>query len=203
MKASAVLGLSEIAARNSITLAAQANSAERLLAQDPNRPQYHFLPAANWMNDPNGPIYWKGTYHMFDQYNPDGPFWGDIHWGHAISPDMVHWKHLPVALAPTPGASDADGCFSGTAVVQDGQVALIYTGVRSVPEAQATIKHGVNSFRETQCLALSNDPILTTWSKLSTPLLSDPRQAWTSLVFVIHLHGVRGVGGTWSSAPAL
>jgi beta-fructofuranosidase len=126
------------------------------------------------MNDPNGPIYWKGKYHMFYQYNPDGAFWGDMHWGHAISPDMVHWKHLPVALAPTPGASDADGCFSGTAVVQDGQVVLLYTGVRSVPEAEGTIKLGAHSLREAQCLAVSNDPILRTWSKLPTPILSAP-----------------------------
>jgi beta-fructofuranosidase len=50
------------------------------LAHDPHRPQYHFLPAANWMNDPNGPIYWKGVYHMFYQYNPRGAYWGDMHW---------------------------------------------------------------------------------------------------------------------------
>src|SRR5664279_4566501 len=71
------------------------------LAMDPQRPQFHLLPAANWMNDPNGPIYWKGKYHMCFQYNPNAAVWGDMHWDHAISPDMVRWKHLPVALAPT------------------------------------------------------------------------------------------------------
>ena len=94
-----------------------ANELAKRLANDPLRPQCHLLPAANWMNDPNGPIYWHGNYHMFYQYNPDGAFWGDMHWGHAISQDMVHWKHLPVALAPTPGGPDADGCFTGTAAV--------------------------------------------------------------------------------------
>src|SRR5581483_12182225 len=73
------------------------------LASDPQRPQYHLMPAANWMNDPNGPIYWKGKYHMFHQYNPHAAVWGDMHWAHAVSPDMVYWKHLPVALAPTKG----------------------------------------------------------------------------------------------------
>src|ERR1700758_3966573 len=87
------------------------------LAHDSNRPQFHLLPAANWMNDPNGPIYWKGNYHMFYQCNPNGAVWGDMHWGHAMSPDMVHWRHLPVALAPTPGGPDSAGCFSGTAVM--------------------------------------------------------------------------------------
>jgi beta-fructofuranosidase len=144
------------------------------LASDPRRPQFHFLPAANWMNDPNGPIYWRGKYHLFYQYNPNGAFWGDMHWGHAISPDMVRWKHLPVALAPTPGGPDADGCFSGTAVVQDGQVVFLYTGVRSVPEAQATIKDGAHSFLEKQCLASTNDPELRTWTKQPDSVLSLP-----------------------------
>ena len=87
------------------------------IAADPLRPQFHLLPQRNWMNDPNGPIFWKGKYHMFFQYNPDAAVWGDMHWAHAVSPDMVHWKHLPVALAPTPGGYDADGCFSGSAAV--------------------------------------------------------------------------------------
>src|SRR5579864_7930541 len=70
------------------------------LARDPLRPQYHLLPAANWMNDPNGPIFYDGRYHLFFQYNPNGAFWGTMHWAHATSPDMIHWKHQPVAVAP-------------------------------------------------------------------------------------------------------
>ena len=89
--------------------ALSASAAE--LASDPRRPQYHLLPAANWMNDPNGPIYWKGQYHMFFQYNPNGAYWGDMHWAHAVSPDMVHWRHLPVALSPTPGGPTVKGVF--------------------------------------------------------------------------------------------
>ena len=73
------------------------------LANDPLRPAYHLLPAHNWMNDPNGPIWWKGQYHLFYQLNPHAAVWGDMHWGHAVSPDMVHWRHEPVAMAPTPG----------------------------------------------------------------------------------------------------
>ena len=69
------------------------------------------------MNDPNGPIWWKGKYHLFYQLNPHAAVWGDMHWGHAVSPDMVHWQHQPVALAPTPGGADSEGCFSGSAVV--------------------------------------------------------------------------------------
>lgn len=144
------------------------------LATDPRRPQYHLLPKANWMNDPDAPIYWEGIYHMFYQYNPDGAYWGNMHWGHAVSPDMVHWRHLPVALAPTPGGPDSDGCFTGTAVVQDGRVVLLYTGVKVVPQDQATIMGSSPPLRESQCLAISDDSELRTWTKVSAPVLPAP-----------------------------
>lgn len=141
-------------------------SASSQLARDPRRPQFHLLPPANWMNDPNGPIYWKGEYHMFYQYNPNGAFWGDMHWGHAISPDMVHWRHLPVALAPSPGGPDASGCFTGSAVANGNQVAVLYTGVVSVPESKA--------LKETQCLATGTGKTLTTWTKDPRPVIAAP-----------------------------
>ena len=144
------------------------------LAADPRRPQFHLLPAANWMNDPNGPIYWNGRYHMFYQYNPNGAFWGDMHWGHAMGPDMVHWIHLPIALSPTPGGPDAGGCFSGTAVVEDGVVTVIYTGVVPAPEDEAPIRDGKHSLRESQCLATTKDPELRSWSKLPEPVIAAP-----------------------------
>src|SRR2546423_13522026 len=96
---------------------------------DPHRPHYHFLPPSNWMNDPNGLIHWKGQYHLFYQYNPNGALHGTIHWGHAVSPDLVHWEHLPIALAPTPGGPDKDGIWSGCAVDNDGIPTIFYTGV--------------------------------------------------------------------------
>lgn len=155
---------------------ALANHTPQQLAADPRRPQFHLLPAANWMNDPNGPIYWHGKYHMFYQYNPNGAYWGDMHWAHATSPDMVHWTHLPIALLPTPGGPDAGGCFTGTTVVDAGTVTAIYTGVVSVPENQATIRGGSQSFRESQCLAISADPELKQWSKLPRPIIDAPPQ---------------------------
>ena len=144
------------------------------LAHDPLRPQYHLLPTANWMNDPNGPIYWRGQYHMFYQYNPEGAFWGDMHWGHATSPDMIHWRQLPVALAPTASGPDSAGVFTGTAAVVDGRVQMLYTGVRSVPESEATIKNGNQSLLETQCVAISEADNLDRWTKLAKPVIATP-----------------------------
>src|SRR5687768_14488439 len=64
------------------------------------RPQFHFTPKAHWMNDPNGMVYYNGTYHLFYQYYPDAKIWGPMHWGHATSKDMVHWNEQPIALYP-------------------------------------------------------------------------------------------------------
>lgn len=144
------------------------------LALDPCRPQYHLLPAANWMNDPNGPIYWRGNYHLFYQYNPEGAYWGDMHWGHAVSPDMIHWQHRPVALAPTADGPDAAGCFTGTAIVDQDQVAAIYTGVVRDTTHRATLDDGVHRFRESQCLALALDDELVRWRKLARPVIASP-----------------------------
>jgi beta-fructofuranosidase len=145
------------------------------MAKDALRPQFHLLPARNWMNDPNGPIYWNGNYHMFLQYNPNAAVWGDMHWAHAVSPDMMHWKHLPVALAPTPGGPDEDGCFSGSAVVHEGVPNFLYTAVKSTVPADATLRDGTHNFRETQCLATSSEANLQNLHKLPEPVLLPPR----------------------------
>ncbi|GAC1538074.1 MAG: glycoside hydrolase family 32 protein [Herpetosiphon sp.] len=121
------------------------------IASDPHRPVYHFMPEANWMNDPNGLIQWNGRYHLFYQYNPNGAFHATMHWGHAVSSDLVHWNHLPVALVPTPGGPDQDGCFSGCAVDNDGVATFVYTGV--------------NGLSQLTCLATSNDDLLLMWTK--------------------------------------
>lgn len=81
------------------------------------------------MNDPNGFSYYNGEYHLFYQYHPYASYWGPMHWGHAVSKDLLHWRYLPAALAPDE-SYDKDGCFSGSAVeMDDGRHLLMYTGV--------------------------------------------------------------------------
>ncbi len=151
-----------------------ASAVETKLAADPMRPQFHLLPAKNWMNDPNGPIYFNGQYHMFFQYNPLAAVWGDMSWNHAVSPDMLHWKHLPVAMTPTPGSPDSFGCFSGSAIAVGKRVYAVYTGTRESTPELATIRDGSNKIQEAQCLAWSDDPELVHWTKDATPVVPRP-----------------------------
>ena len=147
---------------------------EKKLTADPMRPQFHLLPAKNWMNDPNGPVFFNGSYHMFFQYNPHGPTWSDMNWNHAVSKDMMHWTHLPIALTPTPESPDAFGCFSGSAIPVGKRAYMIYTGtVASTPEL-ATLRDGHSNILETQCLAYSDDPGLIRWTKLPEPVIAKP-----------------------------
>ena len=115
------------------------------------------------MNDPNGAIYWKGKYHLFYQYNPNGAFHGTIHWGHAVSEDLVRWTDLPIALAPTPGGADREGCYSGGAVVNEGVPTLIYFGN---PDGN--------------CIATSADDLLTWQKPPENPVIpqSTPGAEW-------------------------
>ena len=147
----------------------------RKLASDPLRPQYHLLPAHNWMNDPNGPIFFRGRYHMFYQYNPQAAVWGNMNWAHATSTDMIHWQHDPIAISPTAGGPDRDGVFSGSAVLDDGKPTMIYTGVAPpASDAEATLRDGVHTWRETQCLAVAQGDDLRTWKKLPEPVITAP-----------------------------
>ena len=104
--------------------------AQAALVPGEDRPLFHLTPPVGWMNDPNGFCFYKGQYHLFYQYHPYSRQWGPMHWGHAVSDDLLRWTCLPCALAPDTEA-DAGGCFSGTAQpMPDGRLMLVYTGVR-------------------------------------------------------------------------
>ena len=119
------------------------------------KPQYHFLPKNNWMNDPNGPIYYKGKYHLFYQHNPKDYHWDTMHWGHAVSEDLVHWEHLPIALYPSNELGETH-CFSGCTVIKEGIPTIYYT---SIGENERNARLGGE-----QWMAVSHDDMLT-WEK--------------------------------------
>ncbi|GAA4466489.1 glycoside hydrolase family 32 protein [Nibrella saemangeumensis] len=143
--------------------------------REPHRPQYHFSPKTNWMNDPNGMVYLNGTYHLFFQYHPNGTTWGPMHWGHATSKDMVHWQEQPIALYP-----DSLGTiFSGSAVVdvnntsgfgKNGQTPLVAIFTHHNPELEKK-KTGTHQY---QSLAYSLDEGKT-WTKYAgNPVVPNP-----------------------------
>ncbi|QMW03855.1 glycoside hydrolase family 32 protein [Spirosoma foliorum] len=145
------------------------------MKSDRYRPQFHFTPKAHWMNDPNGMVYYKGTYHLFFQYYPKATVWGPMHWGHATSKDMVHWKEQPIALYP-----DSLGyIFSGSAVVdvnntsgfgKNGQVPLVAIFTHHNPKLEKQKPDQV----ESQSLAYSLDEGKT-WTKYAgNPVLPNP-----------------------------
>lgn len=160
-------------------LSVLGSSAQEVLYKEPFRPQFHFSPKTNWINDPNGLLYYKGEYHMFYQHNPFGNVWGHMTWGHATSKDLIHWKHLPIAI---PEEKDTM-IFSGTCVAdihntsglgRNGQIPLvaIYTG-------------HIENVNQSQHLAYSLDDGIT-WTKYNrNPILDlkkkdfrDPKVFW-------------------------
>lgn len=113
-------------------------------------PAFHVTGEIGWINDPNGLIYYNGQYHAFFQYHPYDTKWGPMHWGHVVSDDLTNWEYLPVALTPGDDC-DKDGCFSGSAILHDGRLWLMYTGFIE--------NQGGDSIRQVQCLAESSDGV--------------------------------------------
>ena len=110
------------------------------MIQKESRPAFHLSARVGWLNDPNGFSWYQGRYHLFYQYHPFDSHWGPMHWGHAVSDDLLHWTYLPAAMAPDK-PFDRDGCFSGSAMtLPDGRHLLMYTGVaREVTESGEVI----------------------------------------------------------------
>lgn len=124
---------------------------------DMKKDRIHLKAPGNWINDPNGFIYYKGLYHLFYQYFPYAPKWGTMHWGHAVSPDLVNWEHCGVALFPT-RYEDQNGCFSGSAVEHDGKMYLYYTGVHyDVVNPENIHKNPNDRYESTQLMICSED----------------------------------------------
>jgi len=134
--------------------------------------KYHFAPEKGWMNDPNGLIYFNNQYHAFFQHNPHDIKWGPMHWGHAVSTDLINWKEQEIALFPDMDYEDDGGCFSGSAVEKDGKLYLIYTSVSK-------------QFGQAQSIAWSEDgyhfskyegnPVISHFPETATEDFRDPK----------------------------
>lgn len=116
----------------------------------------HLKAPENWINDPNGFIYFKGRYHLFYQHFPYAPMWGTMYWGHAVSDDLVHWSHEKIALFPTKDY-DRNGVFSGSAVEKDGKMYLYYTANRYLKEQDENIHVADGEYEESQAMITSED----------------------------------------------
>ena len=142
------------------------------------RPSYHFTPLYGWMNDPNGMVYKDGEYHLYFQYNPYGSKWGNMHWGHAVSKDLIHWEHLDPAIARDP----VGHIFSGSSVVDKKNTAGFGKDAIIAIYTNNSVNHD-----EVQCIAYSNDngrtftkfegnPVLTPFDGLKD--FRDPKVFW-------------------------
>ena len=119
--------------------------------------EIHLKSPGNWINDPNGFIFYNGEYHLFYQYFPYAPIWGTMHWGHAVSKNLMTWEHLGVSVFPSK-SYDRNGIFSGSAIEKDGELYLYYSAVRYINENQNNIHTCVNDDFETcQALITSKD----------------------------------------------
>ncbi len=139
---------------------ASTKAAAERASKDPLRPTFHVLPPGNWMNDPNGPIFYKGYYHLFYQYNPYGDDWGNMHWGHVRSKDLAHWERMPIALWPSKSLGE-EHVFSGCAAVNlKGELMLFYTSI--------------GSRKPEQWVALPDSDDLALWKKHpANPILTE------------------------------
>ena len=145
--------------------------------QETYRPQLHFTPEKNWNNDPNGLIFHNGEYHLFYQYNPEGKVWGNMSWGHAVSTDLVHWKHLPLAIPYSP----SEHIFNGAVVVDKDNTAGFGAGAMVAVYTSRFLP----SDKQAQSLAYSHDNGRT-WTKYDgNPVLDinsrdfrDPKVVW-------------------------
>ena len=142
------------------------------------RPSYHFTPLYGWMNDPNGMVYKDGEYHLYFQYNPYGSKWGNMHWGHAVSRDLIRWEHLDPAIARDP----VGHIFSGSSVVDKKNTAGFGKDAIIAIYTNNSVNHD-----EVQCIAYSNDngrtftkyegnPVLTPFDGLKD--FRDPKVFW-------------------------
>ncbi|ONK57463.1 uncharacterized protein A4U43_C09F770 [Asparagus officinalis] len=160
-----------------------STSVPSIVVDNQYRTGYHFQPPKNWINDPNGPMYYNGVYHLFYQYNPKGAVWGNIVWAHSVSKDLINWIPLEPAIYPSK-PFDINGCWSGSATILPGnKPAILYTGIDPQNRQVQNVAYPKNL----------SDPYLREWVKpdynpiieptngLNASSFRDPTTAWYGL----------------------
>ncbi|XP_027941463.1 beta-fructofuranosidase, insoluble isoenzyme CWINV1-like [Vigna unguiculata] len=154
----------------------------RATAKQPYRTSYHFQPQENWMNDPNGPMYYKGVYHLFYQHNPEAATFGDrIVWGHSVSYDLINWIHLNNAIEPS-GAYDINSCWSGSATIIPGkeEPMILYTGIddKKHQVQNLAVPKNLSDIFLREWVKHSENPVMTPPSGVEVDNFRDPSTAW-------------------------
>ncbi|PUZ47067.1 hypothetical protein GQ55_7G132800 [Panicum hallii var. hallii] len=175
-------GASHVVYENLLELKAEAEAVPPSIVDPQLRAGYHFQPPKNWINDPNAPLYYKGWYHFFYQYNPKGAVWGNIVWAHSVSRDLINWMALEPAIEPSI-PSDQYGCWSGSAtILPDGTPVIMYTGVNR-PDVNYQVQNVAYPRNR-------SDPLLREWVKpgynpvivpeggINATQFRDPTTAW-------------------------
>jgi sucrose-6-phosphate hydrolase SacC (GH32 family) len=160
---------------------------------DPSRPHYHAMPPRAWTNEPHGLVHFNGQYHLFYQKNANGPYWGNINWGHLASPDLRTWTELPVALTPDHGA-DAEGCWSGSVIEHEGKLAIFYTGNggRGAGICLATSSDGVHFTKHAANPVIAATPDSAVYPEFRDPFVWREQDRFYLLIG----SAVKGRGGT-------
>ena len=160
------------AAANRIDNATQAvQDLAKQIKDDPLRPDFHFRAPAGWMNDLHAIFHDGSKYHIFYQHNPYKDYWDTLHWGHAVSKDLLHWEHMPVALSPAPENNEAH-CYSGGAAITDSGLPLLY--YTSIPNGS---KENADAMYDAyQCIATPTDDAYITWDNYSHDIMMMPHK---------------------------
>jgi beta-fructofuranosidase len=167
-----------------------------------HRPRFHFTPASGWLNDPNGVCFHAGRYHLFYQHNPAAPRWGDIHWGHASSADLVQWRDEPIALKPGPGP-DQDGCYSGSFALVSGVPTLYYTGCAAGQQVQCVATSAdMQQWAKQPGRAVVTPPTGVSPADFRDPYVFQHQGRW-HMVVGASLHGERGTCLLYTSADGI
>ncbi|KAL8039762.1 hypothetical protein ABFX02_10G057600 [Erythranthe guttata] len=168
-----------VEASHNVFMHLQSSSAVNVRKE--HRTGYHFQPTKHWINDPNGPMYFNGVYHLFYQYNPKGAVWGNIVWAHSVSKDLINWEKVEHAIYPSK-PFDKYGCWSGSATVLPGnKPVILYTGIVDDKNSQVqnyAVPANLSDPYLREWIKPDNNPLIVSDPSINATFFRDPTTAW-------------------------